>query len=204
LFFELFNRLDDVLELAADELDAQGKALVQSGLIADRDSLLQEFEPRFDELLAAGTLEIIKLFEVRWAGFLGGRQGGPLEEEGSGQGAPQILPTQLQGLWIIGFKQGLEAIGQGGAFIDNGAAMGHQLLEQPGLAVLGLPGFELVRMHQEQLGQIACIQAIILGAAGDKGLAVFLQGDGVESDPGIGFQEGNEMARGLVRGPERL
>jgi hypothetical protein len=96
----------------------------------------------------------------------------------------------------------LKAVGQSGAFVDHGSAMDHQLLEQAGLAVLGAPGLELVWVVEQQLGQVLGILAIVLGAAGDEGLAVFLQGDGVdgvESDPLITFQEGDEMAGGLFQ-----
>ena len=51
-------------------------------------------------------------------------------------------------------------------------------------------------MSQEQFGQVEGVLGVVLGAAGDEGLAVFLQGDGVdgiEGDPLIGFEEGDEM-----------
>jgi len=78
--------------------------------------------------------------------------------------------------------------------------MSDELLEQTGLAVLGLPGFEFIAVSSEQLGQVTSIGTVMLGAAGDEGFAILLQGDGIdgkESDPGIGFQEGDEMAGGL-------
>ncbi len=70
--------------------------------------------------------------------------------------------------------------------------MTDQLLQQAGLAVVGLPGFEFVVMGQEQFGQILRILAVVLGAAGDEGLAIFLERDRIdriEGDPVIGFQE---------------
>jgi len=55
-------------------------------------------------------------------------------------------------------------------------------------------------VSQEKLGKKAGVLGIILGAAGDEGLAELLEGngiDGVESDPGVGFQERDQIAGGL-------
>ena len=74
--------------------------------------------------------------------------------------------------------------------------MKHQLLHGAGGAVLGRPGFEFGVMGQEQVGQVISILGIVLGAAGDKSLTVFLEGDGVDGikrDPVIAFEEGDEM-----------
>src|ERR1043166_7932809 len=78
--------------------------------------------------------------------------------------------------------------------------MKNQLLNGAGGAVLRSPGFELILMGQHQLGQVAGILAVVLGAAGDEGLAILLQGDrigGKESDPFISFEESNEVDGGL-------
>src|SRR5437867_10241525 len=80
--------------------------------------------------------------------------------------------------------------------------MTDQLLELAGLAVVGLPGFEFVVMAQEQLGQILGVLAVVLGAASDESLAEFLESDridGIERDPGIGFQEEDEICRRLFQ-----
>ena len=74
--------------------------------------------------------------------------------------------------------------------------MKHQLLHGAGGAVLGRPGFEFGVMGQEQVGQIIGVFGIVLGAAGDESLTIFLEGDGVdgiERDPVIAFEKGNEM-----------
>ena len=57
-------------------------------------------------------------------------------------------------------------------------------------------------MAQQQLGQILSVFAVVLGAAGDEGLAEFLEADGVdriEGDPGVGFQEDDEIRRRLFQ-----
>ena len=51
-----------------------------------------------------------------------------------------------------------------------------------GWAVLGRPGLELGVMGQEQVGQILGVLGVVLGAAGDEGLAELLEGDGVDRD----------------------
>ena len=51
-------------------------------------------------------------------------------------------------------------------------------------------------MGQEQLGQIERVLGVVLGAAGDEGFAKLLEGDGVdgiERDPVIAFEKGDEM-----------
>src|SRR5439155_3989843 len=57
-------------------------------------------------------------------------------------------------------------------------------------------------MAQEQLGQILSVFAVVLGAAGNEGLAEFLEADrvdGIEGDPGVGFQEDDEISRRLFQ-----
>src|SRR6266496_6464006 len=49
---------------------------------------------------------------------------------------------------------------------------------------------------------VLSVLAVVLGAAGDEGLAEFLEADGVdgiEADPGIGFQEYDEIGRRLFQ-----
>ena len=57
-------------------------------------------------------------------------------------------------------------------------------------------------MCQEQVGQKVRVLGVVLGAAGDKGLAIFLERDGidgVEGDPVIAFEERDEVDRGLFQ-----
>ena len=78
--------------------------------------------------------------------------------------------------------------------------MKDQLLDGAGLRVLRCPGFELLAVMEKQLSQVAGILGVVLGPAGDEGLAVFLQRDGVDGikgDPIVGLQEGNEVGGGL-------
>src|SRR5204863_2154862 len=80
--------------------------------------------------------------------------------------------------------------------------MEHQLLQLAGVAVVGLPGFQFVVVAQNQLGQVLSVFAVVLGAAGNEGLAEFLEADrvdGIEGDPGVGFQEDDEIAAGCSR-----
>ena len=70
-----------------------------------------------------------------------------------------------------------------------------RLVQPAGLGVVGLPGFQFGVMGEEQFGEILRVFAIVLGAAGDKSLAEFLEGDGidrVERDPEVGLEEENE------------
>ena len=202
LLVEGFDGAHDLLELAADELDAQGKALIEGGFIAHGHGALDQFEALFDELLAAGLLEVVEALEGGGLGLLDGLQGGLLEQEGGGQGTPKVLATEFQGLGEVGFEQGLEAVGQSGTLVDGGAAVGDQLLEQAGWGVLGFPGFEFVEVGEEQFGGVLGIGAVVFGAAGDEGFPVFLEGDGIDGvkgDPVISFQEGDEQGGRLFQ-----
>ncbi len=154
------------------------------------------------KLLAARTVQVIELFDRGRFGFLQTLQRGPLEQEGRGQRPPQIFAAQFQGLGKVLFEQCLQAIGECRALVDHRAAMADQLLQQPRLAVVGLPGLELVVVRQEQLRQISRVLAVVLGPAGHKGFAELLQRDridGVERDPGIRLQEENETGRRLLQ-----
>ncbi len=113
-----------------------------------------------------------------------------------------ILAAQDQSLGKVLFQEGLEAVGQLGAFVDDGAAMKDRLLDGAGLAVFGRPGFEFIVVSQEQFGQVASVLGVVFGAAGDEDLAELLEAegiDGVETDPLIGFQEGDEVDGGLFQ-----
>jgi hypothetical protein len=76
------------------------------------------------------------------------------------------------------------------------------LLDGASGAILRSPRLELGVMMEEQLGQEASVFGIVLGPAGDEGFAILLEGDGidgVEGNPGVGFQEGDQMGRGLFQ-----
>ena len=75
-------------------------------------------------------------------------------------------------------------------------------LNGAGGAVFGSPEFEFVVVAVEQLSQVEGVLGVILGAAGDEGFAEFLEGDGVDgiqSDPFISFEEGDQVAGGLFQ-----
>lgn len=55
--------------------------------------------------------------------------------------------------------------------------MEDQLLHGAGGAVFGSPGRELVRMMGQEFSQEASIAGVVLGAAGDEGFAILLEGD---------------------------
>src|SRR4051812_5553058 len=80
--------------------------------------------------------------------------------------------------------------------------MADQLWQAAGLGVIGLPGLEFGMMSEEQFGEVERVFAIVLGAAGDKGLAEFLKRDGidgVEGDPEISLEEKDEAGGGLLQ-----
>ena len=80
--------------------------------------------------------------------------------------------------------------------------MEDQLLKGSGGAVLRCPDRELFRMQQQQVGHVISIFCVILGAADDKSLAVFLQGDrvdGMKRDPVVNLKKWNEVTGGLLQ-----
>ena len=61
-------------------------------------------------------------------------------------------------------------------------------------------------MSQKQFGQEIGVAGVVLGAAGDKGLAKLLESngvDGVEGDPRVGFEEKRPGGWRVVRGRDR-
>ena len=80
--------------------------------------------------------------------------------------------------------------------------MENQLLNGPCRFLLWSPGFEFIVVSQEQFGQITGILSVVLGAAGDEGLSVFLEGeriDRIKGDPFIGFEVSDEMGGRLFQ-----
>lgn len=127
---------------------------------------------------------MVELFERLWFGLLHLLEGGPFEQEVSGQRPPQFVAAQRQRLGIILFEQGLQAVGEAGALIHHGPAMADELLEQARLGILGHPDLELGVMGEEQLSQVVGILGVVLGATGDEGLAILLEGDGIDGVKG--------------------
>src|SRR6185369_11302531 len=95
LFFIFFDRGHHVLELAANELNAKCKTLVEGRFVAERDGLFEQLEALGKEFLAAGTVEVIELLELGGFGLLDGGEGGPFEEKGGGQGPPEFLAAEV-------------------------------------------------------------------------------------------------------------
>ena len=155
--------------MAADELDARDEAVDQRALVGEREGVGDEFEALGEEGLAAGAVAVVEGFEGGGFGLLEGLEAGPPEEKVGGQGTPELVATQLERLGKVLFEKGLEAIGESGAFVDDGAAVEDGLLESPGLGVLRAPGFEFVVVGEEQLGQVLGVLGVIFGATGDEG-----------------------------------
>jgi len=66
----------------------------------------------------------------------------------------------------------------------------------------GFPNRQLGMMRQEQVGQKVRVLGVILGVAGDEGFTILLEGDGVdgvEVDPVVSLQEGDEVDGGLFQ-----
>jgi len=126
--FELGEGALKVLELAADQLHAQKVTLQDGGFVGQGDGARDVLESVGDEGLAARAVDVIKLLHGGRLGFLDGLQGGPFEQKGGGQRTPKLFAAQFQGLREVLFEQGLQAIGQAGAFIDDPAPMVDQLL----------------------------------------------------------------------------
>ena len=67
--------------------------------------------------------------------------------------------------------------------------------------VLRLPEGQLGVVMPQQLGQVTRVLRVVLRPAGDEGLAILLERegiDGVDREPGVGLQEGNDRPGGLL------
>src|SRR6516162_4475643 len=96
LLFVVFDGSNYILELVADELDADGEALVEGRFIADGHGLLDELEALVDEFVAARAVEVVELFESAGFGLLERHERGPFKQESGGQWAPKVLAAKLQ------------------------------------------------------------------------------------------------------------
>lgn len=200
LGIELSDGLDHASELAADELNAEDEIVDQGAFVGQGHGFCDEVQALSDEVRTAGAVDVIEGLQGGRFGFLDRPETGPAEEEVGGQGTPEFFATQVECLRKVLFEKGLEAIGEAGAFVDDGAAVEDGLLESTRLRTFRTPGFESVVVGEEQLGQVFGILGIILGPAGDEGLTELLEGDGIDGvkrDPGVVLEEEDEVDGGL-------
>jgi hypothetical protein len=190
-----------LLNLEVIEFDALGQFLKLSGQEAaghgaDRDDGLvggqgfgvgDALEAVLDGVGATNIVGVKEgAYRVGPSGFEGD-QVGPFEEKGAGQGAEEIFADQIESLWIIGFEESGQGIGELSAQVDGGAAGLNQTVQFAGLDVVGMPGGELVAMDPEQIQQEVGIGQVVFGAGGIEGLAITGAGFGIDRIEGDEF-----------------
>ena|SRR6185503_304790 len=94
-FVELGDGFLEELELAADELHAQGVAFQNGGFVGQGNSFCDLLQTFSDELLAARAPEVIKGFNVLGFSFLQALEGRPLQQKGGGQWTPEIFAAKF-------------------------------------------------------------------------------------------------------------
>src|SRR5688572_20451749 len=94
LLIKLVDRVVQELELAADQLHAQGVAFQHGHFIGQGNSLLDELQGLGNELLAARTVQIVKSFELFLFCLLHAWQRRPLEQESRWPKAAKDLPRK--------------------------------------------------------------------------------------------------------------
>jgi len=124
-------------------------------------------------------------------------QAGHVEQERVASGRHRSSPRQGRGPGENNcFSRAIIGGWSGRCVVHHGAAMNHQLLEGAGLAVLGRPGFEFGVMGQEQVSHVVGILGVVLGTAGDEGLAILLEGDGVDRIEGDSSRRSRRRSSG--------
>ena len=137
-----------------------------------------------------GATDIVSVKEGAQGVGFGGLEGdevGPFEEEGAGHGAEEVLADQFESLWIIGFEQGGQRVGELGAQVDGSAAGLDQTIQFTGGHVVGMPGGELVTMDPEQVQQEVGVGQVVFGAGGVEGLTITGAGFGIDRIEGDEF-----------------
>lgn len=130
----------DQLKLAADQRNAKGAGFQKGWLIAQREGAHDRGESFLDQLLTSRALQIVELADGRGTGIFERLKSRPFEQQRGGQRSPKVLAAQLEGLRKVLLENGLQAVGQFGALIHHRPPVGDEVLQTPGVGVLGRPG----------------------------------------------------------------
>ena len=167
----------DLTDQGEDEFDIDG----EDGFFgAEGNGVLDELNARFDDFGAAAAMSIVELGDGGGFGFLKRLEGGPFGQEGAGERCVEIAAGEFEGLGETVFEGLGESIGEAGAdadelaafFGEQGDLIGKWIDGNPGLK----PGVALEDKKREGVG----VAAVILGAGGAEGFAVFLDDGGVD------------------------
>lgn len=170
---EGLDLFDDAEQFDFPDRDQVGIIGESAGVVLDREALLEAFG-------AAGTGGVEKAGEGGLAAAFEGHGIGPLFEEIEVHLPMNVFVQQLEGLRVILLEDRLEAVGEGGALVDELSAGEVEGVEGPGLAVGSLVRAQAAVMPLEELGDAGGVALVGVGARELETLAVVPDDGGIE------------------------
>ena len=215
------ERLDHGRVLAGGEVIGDGLVVAQQALVegfdlVDDDGDFEQIGDRFirgerneifDQTLAGFPTRFTAAAMLMKEGFETGEFGleqilrrGPAAQESEVHAPPDVFVHEREGLRVVAFEDGLEAVGQAGALVDEFAAALAEPVELFDLFGHGSPGLEFGAVVEDAEGLVIGVGAIGAGVRNNQRTSVRPSGGGIERVDGkgrSGCKEGHEVGRGL-------
>ena len=172
----------------------------------ERHEVLNDALAGFPTGFAAGTVLKEEGFECAEPDFFEGLGRGPAAQEGEVHASPDVFMHQRKRLRVIAFEDGLEAVGQAGAGVDEFAAALTEPVELFDFLGHGSPGGECVAVVEDIERLVIGVGSVGASMGDDQRLAVGPGRRGIERidrrGP-TGGEEGEQVGRGLFEGDEQ-
>ena len=191
---ELFDQSRDFQEIGERLLGREGHEVLHNALAGCPTGF------------TAGTVLVEEGFERGEPGFSQGLRRGPATQEGEVDASPDVLVHERERLRVIAFEDGLEAVGQAGAGVDELASALTEPVELFDLLGHGRPGLEVVSVVEDIKSLVIGVRSVGASMGDDQRLAVGPRRRGIERVDGkgrSGREEGHEIGRGLLEGDEQ-
>ena len=154
----------------------------------------------FDDRLAAAGVGVIEGAQLGGGrGLEGGQVGEPLQEA-AGERGVESLAAELEGLRVVGFEGGGEAVGGLGDGVDEQAPVLEVGAQLAHLGGRGAPGLERGVALADEAGDEGGVGHVVFGARGVEGVAVVAgehRVDGEEVDEVELAEEGDDVGAGV-------
>ena len=192
--FELFNNGADFEQV--------GERLLRR----ERHEVLHDALAGFPTSFAAGAVLVEEGFERGEPDFFEGLGRGPATQESEVHASPDVFMHERERLRVIAFEDGLEAVGQAGARIDEFATALTEPVELFDLLGHGSPGLEVVSVVEDVKGLVISVGSVGASVGDDQRLAVGPGRRGIKRIDRRGLpgrEEGEQVGRGLLEDDEQ-
>ena len=176
---ELRDRLQSHAELGDEGLDQEGIGGDDALIGSQRGGALDGVEALVDNISVAHVMVAEEALQGGASRQLHGLEGRPLGEEGAEDGGVFVVEP-LQGVRKVVFQGTRETIRDAHFVPDQAAAMFNELFEGAHGGTLGLKGFELIAMLEQEFKLELGVSGVVLGLAGCEGFAIPRQCQGVD------------------------